>query len=116
MNRTFSLIALVATLALSPFAHAAGNAEAGKALAVPCTACHGADGNPTDPQYPRLAGQYRDYLQEAMTQYKNGKRRNAIMAGFMQPLTEQNIADLAVYFATLPGGKLNDLSHPAKGQ
>jgi cytochrome c553 len=116
MNRTFSLIALAAMLAVSSFAQAAGNAEAGKALAVPCAACHGPDGNPTDPQYPRLTGQYRDYLQEAMLQYKNGKRSNAIMAGFMQPLTEQNIADLAAYFATLPGSKLDDLSHPAKGQ
>jgi cytochrome c553 len=114
MNRLFSLIALAPLLAVSSFAHAAGNAEAAKKLAEPCAACHGVDGNPTDPQYPRLAGQYRDYLQEAMNQYKNGKRKNAIMAGFMQPLTEQNIADLAVHFANLPGGKLDDLSHPAK--
>lgn len=114
MNRFYSLIALASLLAASSFAQAAGNAEAAKKLAEPCAVCHGADGNPTDPQYPRLAGQYRDYLQEAMHQYKNGKRKNAIMAGFMQPLTEQNIADLAAHFASLPGGKLGDLSQSGK--
>lgn len=114
MNRLTSLVTLAAALAVSSFAQAAGNIEAGKKLAEPCAACHGADGNSTDPQYPRLTGQYRDYLQESMLQYKTGKRKNAIMAGFMQPLTEQNIADLASYFASLPGGKLGDLSHPAK--
>ncbi|HSX59690.1 MAG TPA: cytochrome c [Tahibacter sp.] len=114
MNRLYSLLALAPLLAVSSFAQAAGNLDAGKKLAEPCAACHGADGNPTDPQYPRLSGQYRDYLQEAMHQYKNGKRKNAIMAGFMQPLTEQNIADLAAYFAQLPGGRLGDLSQPAK--
>jgi cytochrome c553 len=114
MNRLFSLIALAPLLAVSSLALAADTSEAVKTIAAPCAACHGADGNPTDPQYPRLAGQYRDYLQEAMHQYKTGKRKNAIMAGFMAPLTEQNIADLAAHFASLPGSKLGDLSHPAK--
>lgn len=120
MNRLFSLIALAPLLAVSTFAQASGGGasasspEAAKKLAEPCAACHGADGNPTDPQYPRLAGQYRDYLQEAMHQYKTGKRKNAIMSGFMAPLTEQNIADLAAHFASLPGSKLGDLSHPPK--
>lgn len=113
MNRTFPLMALAAMLAVSPLALGAGNIEAGRALAVSCAACHGADGNPTDPQYPRLSGQYRDYLQQSLLQYKNGQRKNAIMAGFVQPLSSQDIADLAAYFASLPGGKLGDLSHPA---
>ncbi len=66
MNRLFSLIALAPLLAVSSLALAADTSEAVKTIAAPCAACHGADGNPTDPQYPRLAGQYRDYLQEAM--------------------------------------------------
>jgi cytochrome c553 len=114
MNRLFYLTALIAALAVSPAALAAGNAEAGAKLAEPCAQCHGKDGNPTDPQYPRLAGQYRNYLEHALNEYKNGKRKNAVMALSVEPLSKQNMADLAAYFAGLPGGKLIDLSHPPK--
>ncbi len=85
--------------------------EAGKTKAVVCQACHGADGNAgTDPQYPRLAGQYRDYLSHALHAYKKGERNNAIMAGFVATLSDQDIEDLAGYFASLPGSKIADLS------
>ena len=49
-------------------------------LAV-CTGCHGMDGNSPLPQNPRLAGQYRDYLYQSLLDYKDGKRKNAIMSG-----------------------------------
>lgn len=114
MNRTISLLALATTLALSSAANAAGNIENGKKLAEPCAQCHGKDGNSIDPQYPRLAGQYRDYLEIALQQYKEGTRKNAIMAPFVEPLNKQNMLDLAAYFSSLPGGKLSDLSHPPK--
>jgi cytochrome c553 len=113
MNRTLSLIALAGLLAASSAASAAGNIENGKKLAETCAQCHGADGNPTDPQYPRLAGQYRNYLEHALTEYKSGKRRNAIMALSVEPLTKQNIADLSLYYSSLPT-KLTDLSHATK--
>ena len=64
-------------------ASAAGDADAGKAKAAACAACHGADGNAgIDPQYPRLAGQYHDYIAKALHEYKSGDRKNPIMAGF----------------------------------
>lgn len=88
---------------------AAGDIEAGKTKSVTCQACHGADGAAkVDPQYPRLAGQYRDYLARALHEYKVGSRENAIMAGFVATLSDQDIDDLAAYFASLPPA-LNDL-------
>jgi cytochrome c553 len=115
MNR-LSLIALALSFGLAGAAHAAsGDIDAGKKKSQSCQACHGTDGNATDPQYPRLAGQYRDYLQQALKEYKTGKRKNPIMAGFAGPLSDQDMADLAAYFASLPG-KIEDLSGHLQGQ
>lgn len=81
-----------------------GNAAAGKQKAVVCAACHGADGNKTlDNTYPKLAGQYPDYLLKALKDYKSGKRANAVMAGQVQALTEADMANLALYYGSLPG-------------
>ena len=65
-----------------------------------CAACHQADGNSTDPNNPRLAGQHRDYLAKALRDYKSGERTNAIMGGFAKALTKQDIDNLAAYFAS----------------
>ena len=100
-------------LLLSAVALAApsGDIERGKQKSQPCGACHGADGNKTlDGQYPRLAGQYSDYLVHTLKDYRSGARKNAIMAGFAKTLSDQDIADLAVYFQSLDGD-LEDLSH-----
>jgi len=98
-------------LSLPLTALAAGDPVAGKSKAQPCQACHGADGDKTiDPQYPRLAGQYEDYLAKALRDYQTGARKNAIMAGFAATLSAQDIADLAAYYAAQQGA-LEDLSH-----
>lgn len=87
-----------------------GNVAAGKSKAQACAACHGADGNKTlDSTYPKLAGQYPDYLVKALAEYKSGKRKNAIMAGQSQGLTDRDIANLAAYFGSLPS-EIHDLS------
>lgn len=112
MNRSLAMLAFA--LAFSSTAAATGNVDAGKTKSAPCAACHGVDGNSTDPQYPRLAGQYRDYLEQSLKEYRLGKRQNAIMAGFAKSLSDQDIADLAVYFANLPG-KLDDLHTRLQG-
>ena len=80
-----------------------GNAAAGKQKAVTvCAACHGADGNKTlDDSYPKLAGQYPDYMLKALKEYKSGKRSNAIMAGQVQALSEADMANRALYYASL---------------
>jgi cytochrome c553 len=85
-------------------AHAAGDPQAGKRKSAPCQACHGADGNGTAPQFPRLAGQYPDYLVRALQEYKNGNRKNPIMAPFAAKLSAQDMEDIAAYFSGLPKG------------
>lgn len=111
------LVPLLIALVSASAAHAAKpDIEAGKQKSAPCQACHSADGNADiDPQYPRLAGQYRDYLAQALREYKKGNRSNLIMAGFVAPLSDQDIEDLAAYFASLPGGKLVDLHDRVQG-
>ncbi len=89
---------------------AAGDAAAGQALAATCQACHGPTGNESlDPSYPKLAGQYPDYLAKALGDYRSGARANPVMAGFAAALTDRQIADLAAWFAS-QGGDLSDLS------
>ncbi len=79
-----------------------GDVAAGKKKAAVCAACHGLDGNKTlDNTYPKLAGQYPDYLLKALKEYKSGKRVNAIMAGQVQSLSEADLANLAVYYGSL---------------
>ncbi|MFM6988450.1 MAG: c-type cytochrome [Arenimonas sp.] len=101
------LVIALAAFALAGQASALGvkgNAAAGKQKAVVCAACHGADGNKTlDNTYPKLAGQYPDYLLKALKDYKSGKRANAVMAGQVQALSDADMANLAVYFGSLPG-------------
>jgi cytochrome c553 len=82
----------------------AGNIAAGKEKATAlCASCHGADGITTiDPSYPKLAGQYPDFLVRALTDYKTGARKNAIMAGMAAGLSKADIANLAAYYASLP--------------
>jgi cytochrome c553 len=83
-------------------------------LSKPCAACHGADGNGTAAQYPRLSGQYHDYLAQSMREYKSGERKNAIMAGFVNTLSAADIDALARYYAQMPT-KLDDLAHHEQG-
>jgi cytochrome c553 len=95
------VLVIAAALALAGTAQAAGNAEAGKSKAAQvCAACHGAEGNkPTAPENPILAGQHQDYLVKALKDYKAGKRSNAIMKGFAATLSNQDMEDLAAWFA-----------------
>jgi cytochrome c553 len=88
-----------------------GDAEAGKALASKkgstgqsCVDCHGAEGNaPIDASYPKLGGQYADYIEHSLQAYRSGDRGGSpttdLMAGQAKGLTDQQIADLAAYFA-----------------
>ncbi|MCK7594943.1 c-type cytochrome [Pseudomarimonas salicorniae] len=108
MIRTALLIALAA---LPMTVAAKGDVEAGKAKSQTCQACHGVDGNGMgDGQYPRLAGQYADYLEKALKDYRSGARPNAIMAGFAGTLSDEDIRDLSAFYAA-QSGPLRDLSH-----
>lgn len=102
-NASTTVLACAMSFAIAMPVFAAGDIEAGKTKSVTCQACHGADGAAKiDPQYPRLAGQYPDYLSRALHEYKSGRRDNAIMAGFSATLTDQDIDDLSAYFSSLP--------------
>ena len=87
-------------LAASPAAFASGDPSVGKKKSAPCAACHGADGVSPSPEFPTLAGQYADYLESAMKHYKNGKRKNPIMAEQVKALSAKDMMDLAAYFAS----------------
>ena len=99
-----TLMVIAAAAAVSAVAPAqAANLAAGQAKAKEvCAACHGADGNSQLPDYPKLAGQHRDYLEKALRDYKSGARKNPIMAGFAGALSKEDIADLAASFNSQP--------------
>lgn len=84
-----------------------GDVKAGATKAGTCAACHGLDGNPTDPQYPRLAGQSERYIAHQIALFKSGER-NTGMAAAMKPfadaLSDQDARDLGAYFATQKSG------------
>jgi cytochrome c553 len=103
MNKTISLITLALSLAASASIMAGGNAEAGKAKSSTCAGCHGADGNSATPSFPKLAGQHEDYLYHSLKDYKAGKRKNPIMSGQVANLSDQDMKDLAAFFARQKG-------------
>ena len=82
---------------------AGGDPAADKEKAQLCAGCHGAEGISVNPAFPNIGGQHADYLLHALKAYKSGKRQNAIMQGQVGALTEQDMEDLATWFASLPG-------------
>lgn len=64
-----------------------------------CSACHGVDGNSTVTANPKLAGQHPEYLQKQLTEFKSGKRANAVMAGIAGGLNDEEVKNLAAYFS-----------------
>lgn len=99
--RTLALLAGLAAL-LGASSATAGDAAAPEKAAV-CAACHGADGKATITIYPHLAGQYSNYLEQALREYRSGARKNPVMASQATTLTDAEIRQLAAYYAALPG-------------
>ena len=95
---TIALVLAAAGAALQ--VQADGDAAAGKGKAAVCGACHGADGNSSGAQFPKLAGQNASYIQAQLNNFKSGKRENAIMSGQAKGLSDQDIQDLAAYFSS----------------
>ena len=77
-----------------------GDREAGRQKAAPCVACHGADGNSTNPVIPSLAGQTPLYTYYQLIQFKLEKRKNAAMAPLIAPMSDDDMRDLATYYAS----------------
>ena len=98
MNKV--LVSLLLTLGLTGVAQAAGDAEAGKGKVAVCGACHGADGNSPAPNFPKLAGQGERYLLKQLHDIKSGARPVVEMTGMLDNLSDQDMADIAAYFAS----------------
>ena len=104
------VLAVMLGMLVALHVQAGGNADKGKQKAAQvCGACHGPDGNkPSAPDQPVLAGQYYDYLVQALGDYKNGRRTNPIMKGFAAQLSKQDIEDVAAWFSGQPNTSLHD--------
>ena len=90
-------VALVITASL----HAAGDAEKGAGKVQVCAACHGADGNSTNPEWPKLAGQHASYTAKQLRDFKAGtERSNPQMTGMVANLTPEDMDDIAAFYAT----------------
>lgn len=98
--RQHLLIGTIVGLALVQSGSAAdGDADAGKARSATCAACHGADGNSVNPEWPKIAGQHESYIVIQLQAYQSGKRQNALMSAQAVGLSEKDMADLAAYYA-----------------
>jgi len=103
----------------APWALAAGSAEAGAAKATACTACHGPNGNSANPLWPTLAGQNAAYIEGQLKHFKANTRTNSngVMMGMSGPLSDQDMQDLAAYFARqTPAGLEADPSYWKAGE
>ena len=92
-------LALALLLLVGPLARA--DVGAGKLKARACAVCHGQQGLAVTPETPHLAGQPERYLGEQLKAYRNGKRQHEVMAVIAKPLSDEDIRDLAAWFASL---------------
>lgn len=76
-----------------------GSVEAGRLKSATCAACHGVDGNSVTPDWPMLAGQHASYIVRQLQAFKNGERTDVTMKPFADLLSDQDMLDVAAYFA-----------------
>lgn len=100
MNKRILAIAVLC-FAIAGTANATGDAAKGKEIAATCIGCHGADGKAILPEYPNLAGQHASYLAKQLTAYRDGERVATLMSPMAAALTDQNILDLAAFYAEM---------------
>ena len=94
-------LSCVCILILAGTASAKGDAVAGKQKSTPCAACHGADGNSVNPEWPKIAGQAAVYATKHLQFFKQNKRINPLMNSQAMALSEQDIEDLAAYYESV---------------
>lgn len=110
---------LLLLVGVTTLGHAApGDAAKGRQLAQVCAACHGTDGNSLLPANPSLAGQHADYILKQLKNFKSGDRKNAIMAPMVANLSDDDMKNVAAYFAsqTPRGGATKDAASVEAGQ
>ncbi|MGG7054462.1 c-type cytochrome [Nitrosomonas sp. ANs5] len=82
----------------------AADVEAGKRKAQEvCASCHGLDGNSPAPNFPKIGGQARTYLEKVLNDYKSGERKDPIMASMAANLSKEDIENLAFYYSSQSG-------------
>jgi cytochrome c553 len=92
-------ISLILLISANSYA-AGGDAIKGKTLSQTCAACHNIDGNSVNPIWPKIAGQHTSYIVKQLKNFKDGKRVNAQMTGMVAALSDQDMEDIAAYFAS----------------
>lgn len=111
VSALFSLSVQAAATAEKPAEAATAVAKPAEVVAVPaktaeqivatvCSACHGPDGNSVITANPKLAGQHPEYLVKQLTEFKSGKRANAVMSGMASSLSDDDMKNLAAYFSS----------------
>jgi cytochrome c553 len=102
MKRLWIPAAMISGMIANTSALPASSVEAGAAKAVTCQACHGANGNSTNPEWPSLAGIGAEYIAEQLKNFKDGKRASPVMMPMAATLTPDDMLDLGLYFDSLP--------------
>jgi cytochrome c553 len=100
-HRAGLLVVLAAVPLIASTPVAAGDAAAGRRKAIACQACHGLDGLSKLPEAPHLAGQPERYLVKSLDEYRSGARSNEMMSIVAKMLSDQDVADLAAYYAAI---------------
>lgn len=102
MKSMYKVLIVITAMCLSVinFAVAGGDADAGKTKSAACAGCHGADGNSAAPSFPKIAGQNAKYLLKQLKDYQSGERQNGMMSGMVAGKSDQDLEDLAAYFAS----------------
>ena len=117
MNRLWILAATLSGAIIGNSALPASSVEAGAAKAVICQACHGANGNSSNPDWPSLAGIGSGYISEQLKNFKDGKRSNPVMMPNAMSLSDDDMASLGAYFDSLTNTGLEaDPSYWQAGQ
>jgi cytochrome c553 len=110
-------VAALGGLGASTAALAAGSADEGQSKSTACVACHGANGNSSNPEWPNLAGQHEQYARKQLQAFKSGARKNPLMTPMAMGLSDDDMEDLAAFFATQkPAGLEADAGKLPLGQ
>jgi cytochrome c553 len=111
------LLSIMCMLLAHASTGAEGSADEGQSKATPCVACHGVDGNSSNPVWPNLAGQHPQYIERQLDAFKKGERQDPLMSPMAAPLSEDDMADLAAYYSKqAPKGLEADAAKLSLGQ
>ena len=111
MKQCLTMVALCTAVSFNVLA---GDPAAGKSKAALCTSCHGPAGNSVNPEWPKLAGQHAAYTAKQVRDFMEGATRSdALMAPMIASLSDQDIEDIAAYYALQPstGGFVSEELH-----